>query len=167
MGYKKMSGQDLAAAIGVAPPTLSEAARQDYQLRGRFRPAQWAQRSESGRLIAYQVPEDALKTMRNGPNTARIVDSGASSASSASRKNAGTKDKEDNDRQGEPGDHPLWLRALGLGVGFAALALWQSQMEQEARSIFGGNEEESGLQSRKTDNEIRQEMWELAAPLLD
>ena len=161
MAYKKMSGQDLAAAIGVAPPTLSEAARQDYQLRGRFRPAQWAQRSESGRLIAYQVPEDALKTMRNGPNTARIVDSGASSAS---RKNAGTE--EDNDRQGEPGDHPLWLRALGLGIGFAALALWQSQMEQEARNIFGGKEKESSLEGRKSDGKISDEMWELAAPLL-
>ena len=162
MAYKKMSGQDLAAAIGVAPPTLSEAAREDYQLRGRYRPAQWAQRSESGRLIAYQVPEDALNTMRHGPNTARIVSSGASSAS---RKNAGTE--KDDDRQGpSPGDHPLWLRALGLGVGFAALALWQSQMEQEARSIFGGNEGESSLEGRKTDDEIRQEMWELAAPLM-
>jgi hypothetical protein len=166
MAYKSLNGKELAAAIGVAPPTLSEAARDDYKLRGRFRPAEWAQYSDTGRIVAYKVPTDALQTMRNAPNTAKIVNKGAKT-----RENAGASKKQQAGDAAGAQEPPLWVRAVELGMGLAALALIKAAQDGELRAIFGASgNAQTDMQAdggEASGDQIRSDLRSLAAPLLD
>lgn len=52
------SGKELAEILDVAPATLSQAAKNGHRCKG-HPVSQWAVRNENGRLLHYEVPEEA------------------------------------------------------------------------------------------------------------
>ena len=59
---KAFAGKDLAAALGVAPASLSLAVTKGHRCAG-YDVSSWAVRSQSGRVVEYAVPDSAVALM--------------------------------------------------------------------------------------------------------
>lgn len=80
----RVKGKDLASALGVRPSTLSAASRCGYKSKG-HNVCDWAVRSDTGRIIGYDVPRDAAEDLgidapsdrserEEGPTSSRPVE---------------------------------------------------------------------------------------------
>jgi hypothetical protein len=75
---KILKGKQLAALLGIKPASLSISAQKGYLVKQKYPVAEWAKRADNGRLIHYQVPDEAYRELAGKPGgpdeTARPTD---------------------------------------------------------------------------------------------
>jgi hypothetical protein len=64
---KILKGKQLAALLEIKPGSLSISAQKGYSVKQKYPVAKWAKRADNGRLIHYQVPDEAYRELAGKP----------------------------------------------------------------------------------------------------